>query len=165
MLPTGGQREYFFEKYAWVLVVANAALWTFFAFNALFAPHPVETGSGYPAAAITDLTGYSRLTSLIFIPGVALQLYVGLTTFRKHERSAWLTLLAIPLVGVLNSIIDVTWGPGGVDPISSILIFIVNSGLISIALLISIRVSFFGPKSRGQRIELGKDSLAQGVQH
>lgn len=85
MSPARNRGEYFFEKYAWVLVVANAALWTFFGINALIAPHPVETGSGYPAAAIRDLTNYSRLTSLIFVLGVALQAGVGLTAFRKHE--------------------------------------------------------------------------------
>jgi hypothetical protein len=111
----------------------------------LFAPHPIETGSGYPSAAIRDLTGYSRLTSLIFIPGVALQVGIGLTAFRNHERWAWLTLLAIPLVGLLNSYIDFTWGPGGVDLVGSILIFFFVSGLSSIALLLSIRVSFLRP--------------------
>jgi hypothetical protein len=137
-------RGTFFERYAWIFIVANAGLWAIFGISGIISPHVPTTGSGYPPAAITDLTWLARIVDFFWLTGAPLQIGVGLTAFRRHEKWAWFALLlTVPAWSLLNSYADAHWGS---SVGSAVAIYFAWGGLASLGLLLSIRTTFFSTR-------------------
>ncbi len=135
------RRGTFIERYAWILVVANGVLWAIFGISEIISPHVSTTGSGYPPAAMTDLTWHARIVGFFLLTGAPLQIGVALTAFRRHERWAWLALLlTVPAWSLLNGYADAHWGS---SVGSAVAIYFAWGGLASLGLLLSTRTTFF----------------------
>lgn len=134
------RRESVFERYAWTLVVANGVLWAILGIFSIISPHVAMSGSGYPPAAMTDLTGYTRVVGFFWLTGAPLQIGVAVTALRRHEKWAWFASLAsVPVWALLNSYADAHWG---VSVAGTVVEYFIFGGLTFVGLLLSIRPTF-----------------------
>jgi len=136
-------RQKAWQKYAWILVVANGVIWLLFALvDVLFGGNLFQSHSGYPAAAVTDLDMAQRVLGAFGIPAAVLQIGVGMKAFKSGQKWAWFALLSVPVATAINSYLDVR---AGVFIGLAVILFILYSGLLVLGLLLSIR-SFFPAK-------------------
>ena len=134
------RHEKAYEKYAWILVVLSGVIALPLAVtHILFGGHIFQTGTGYPQAALNDLSMAERVVGAFGLPYAVLQIGVGANAFRTGERWAWFVLLSVPLGAAINSYLDATVG---VPVIGAVVIFFLYGGLTLIGLLLSIRRFF-----------------------
>jgi len=143
--------RFFYEKYAWVILLAVGLLWLVVGIVAVFQPEGIFEADAQAVTNIpwTDLKTTSPDASnfVIFVYGqmgllkISWSLFIlaiTLTGFRMGEKWAWYMMLLAPILLVSDAVFSVVF----IGDINQILQFIPITAITMIGLLLPYRIFF-----------------------
>ena len=143
--------ERFYEKYAWLILLALGLLWLVVGIVAVFQPEGIFEAD---AQAVTNMPWIQLKASsllaadfVIFVYGQMgllkiswsfFVLVITLTGYRRGERWAWYTMLSVPVLLVSDALFSVIY----IGDINQVLQFIPITAITMLGLLLPFRIFF-----------------------
>jgi hypothetical protein len=146
-----GVKVKFYEKYAWVILLAVGLLWLLVGFVAVFQPEGIFEADAQAVTNLqwTDLKASSPEASnfVIFVYGqmgllkISWSLFIlaiTLTGYRRGEKWAWYMILLAPILLVSDAVFSAVF----IGDINQVLQFMPITAITMLGLLLPYRVFF-----------------------